>query len=130
LRRYDLIILLCGLVLSMSIFSNFDMHAQALEASAGPFNCASDPGVIICQVAIDSISVTDAKLNHGGCVSPLETFSIYKNELKSVGREIGEFKDFRGAYKMGDKFAIYVSNCRVSELTLTAGQEDFSVKFK
>jgi hypothetical protein len=108
----------------------FSISAGAEEASSGPFICASDPGVIICQVAVPSITVTDAKLNRGACASPLETFSIYKNELKSMGREIGDFKDFRGTYKLGDKFALYVTRCSPYELAISADGQEYFIKLK
>ena len=104
--------------------------AGAEEAVSVPFICASDPGVVICQVAVPAITVTDAKLNRGACISPLETFSIYRNELKSMGRDIGDFKDFRGAYKLGDKFALYVTRCSPSELTISADGQDYLIKLK
>ncbi len=123
-----LMALLLMLILSSMLF--FSKRAGAQEAVSGPFICASDPGAIICQVAVPSITVTDAKLNRGACVSPLETFSIYRNELKSMGREVDAFKDFRGAYKLGDKFALYVTRCSASELTISADGQDYLIKLK
>jgi len=116
------------LILSPMLF--LSKSAGAEEGVTGPFICASDPGVVICQVAVPSTTVTDAKLNRGACVSPLETFSIYRNELKSMGREIGDFKDFRGTYKLGDKFALYVTRCSPFELTISADGQDHLIKLK
>lgn len=130
LARVNCAMMAFFLILILSPMLFFSKSAGAEEAVSGPFICASDPGAVICQVVVPSITVTDAKLNRGTCVSPLETFSIYRNELKSTGREIGDFKDFRAAYKLGDKFALYVTHCNPSELTISADGQDYFIKLK
>ena len=47
-----------------------------------------------------------------------------------MGREIGDFKDFRGIYKLGDKFALYVTRCSPYELAISADGQDYFIKLK
>ena len=115
-------------LLGVALLVSSSGHAQ--EAGSSPFNCASDAGVIVCQVAVPSITVVDVKLNRGACRSPLEIFEQYKSELRSPAHGGENFRDFRQKYKLGDKFAIYLGNCSLTEANISTDGQDYTVRFK
>ena len=115
-------------VLGAALLVGSNVCAQ--EAASSPFNCASDAGVIVCQVAVPSITVVDIKLNRGACRSPLEIFEQYKSELRASGHGGENFRDFRQKYKLGDKFAIYLGNCALTEANISTDGPDYTVRFK
>ena len=87
--------------------------------------------VVQCEAKI-RITVTDAKINHGKCESPVS----YQKKINSYHKQAGlpsfaDLKDFRKIYIAGETFYFAIpENCSVESYTLVVDDREYTWDIK
>lgn len=85
--------------------------------------------VVQCEVK-SRITITDAIINNGNCISPLEYIKSFNEQRKLMNLpNFVELKDFRKTYITGETFHFVVpDSCTLTEFTVSSTSKDYTWK--